>query len=95
MALLKNCRILRLSLGDGGPGFPFASAGYSHDRAGMALTQDEPRLTGVWVHGKPFEGTEEDLPISMYRLPIETARPLTGEVCRAYERTLASLLKRF
>lgn len=95
VALLKKRRILQLSFGNWGHLLRFTNPDYSQNRVGMALIQDEAKLTGLSVHWKPFEGTEDDLPISMYRFPMKTARPLTGELRRAYEKTFAHISARF
>jgi hypothetical protein len=61
----------------------------------MALIQEEAELTGLSSDLKPLDGTGHRRPIRVYRFPMDTVRPLTGRLRRAYENTFAYIAERF
>lgn len=95
LTLEEDGRILRLKFGDWWSVLHFTSVGYRKNRVGMALIQEEAELMGMSSDLKPLEGTEDDLPIRVYRFPMGTARPLEGRLRVAYENTFAHIAERF
>ena len=95
MTLEKGDRILRLKFRDWWAVLRFAGPTFSENRVAMALIQEEAELAGLSSDLKPLAGTQHRRPIRVYRFPMDTARPLTGRLRRAYENTFAHIAERF
>ncbi|MFW6082889.1 MAG: hypothetical protein ACOC8C_02415 [Chloroflexota bacterium] len=95
LALADDEPVLRLSFGEWWTVLRFAGPDFSKNRVAMALIQEEAELTGLCSDLKPLDGTEHQRPIRVYRFPMDTVRPLTGRLRRAYENTFAYMAERF
>jgi CBS domain-containing protein len=95
LTLEKGDRILRLKFGEWWGVLRFAGPDFSKNRVAMALIQEEAELAGLSSDLKPLDGTEHRRPIRVYRFPMETARPLTGRLRKAYENTFSHISERF
>ena len=87
--------MLRLKFRDWWAVLRFAGPSFSDNRVAMALIQDEAERASLSSDLKPLAVTENGRPIRVYRFPMDTARPLAGQLRRAYENTLSLVAERF
>lgn len=61
----------------------------------MALIEGEAERAGLSSDLTPLAETENGRLIRVYRFPMDTARPLAGQLRRAYDNTFALIAERY